>query len=301
MTLTIDGVIPIIPTPFREDETIDFSSLKSLIDFAVRSNAAAICLPAYGSEFYKLSDAERDDLVGAAISDCARRVPVVTQANHASPKIASEIAKQYERLGADIIGIALPRQFPVTDADLLRYCGRIAGSVSIPLLVQDFNPGGPTVSADFLCQLHQAHPNVRFAKLEEPLITTKLRQVFDRTGPSLGLLTGWGGMYLLDGFAAGSCGVMPGTAVCDLFARVWSISRGGGNPGMLFARMLPYINYSLQTFELFLAMEKHLLRRRGVIPDDRRRELTRTIDTSLWQRATQICDELLMLVEDQPE
>lgn len=294
----IDGVVPVIPTPFNENEEIDFAALQPLVDFAVRSHATAICLPAYGSEFYKLSDAERDDLVGSAIRANRRRVPTIAQANHVSSRIAAETAKRYEQYGADIISIALPRQFPVTDADMLRYCGRIAGAVSIPILIQDFNPGGPTVSADFLCQLHQAHPNICFAKLEEPLIVTKLKLVQDKVGASLGLVTGWGGMYLLDGIAAGSCGVMPGAAICDLFAKVWSIARNGGNANPLFAALLPYINFSLQTFELFLKMEKRILLKRGILQSEVCRDLTRTLDPSLAARSEQIIEDVLRLVAD---
>lgn len=296
MKPAINGVVPVIPSPFTDTEEIDFAALKSLIDFAVRSNAAAICLPAYGSEFYKLSDAERDELVATAILANAQRLPVIAQANHVSSKIAAEMAKRYALLGADIISIALPRQFPVTDADLLRYCGRIADASSIPLLIQDFNPGGPTVSADFLCRLHRSHPNVRFAKLEEPLITTKLKMIQDKVGPSLGLLTGWGGMYLLDGLESGSCGVMPGTAICDLFARIWSDARAGMNAAVLFSSILPYITFSLQTFELFLAMEKRILVKRGIIGSEARRDLTRTIDPALSHRAEQIINDILALV-----
>jgi 4-hydroxy-tetrahydrodipicolinate synthase len=295
----IDGVVPVIPTPFRQDEEVDLARLQRLIDFAVESAATAICLPAYGSEFYKLSDAERDELVAAAIRANNHRVPTIAQANHVSAKLAEETAKRYEKLGADIISIALPRQFPVTEVDLLRYCGRIADAVSVPLLIQDFNPGGPTVSADFLCQLHRSHQNIRFAKLEEPLIVTKLKLVQDKLGGEMGLLTGWGGMYLLDGLVAGSCGVMPGTAICDLFAQVWRQARSHGASN-LFASLLPYINFSLQTFELFLAMEKHILLRRGLLQSERRRDLTRTVDDALWSRSLQIIDEVLQLT-DRPQ
>jgi 4-hydroxy-tetrahydrodipicolinate synthase len=55
----LHGVVPVVPTPFRADESIDLEGLSACIDFAVRCGVCAVCLPAYASEFYKLTEAER--------------------------------------------------------------------------------------------------------------------------------------------------------------------------------------------------------------------------------------------------
>ena len=47
----IDGIVPIVPTPFASNEEIDSQSLRRLIDFAHAAGACAVCLPAYASEF----------------------------------------------------------------------------------------------------------------------------------------------------------------------------------------------------------------------------------------------------------
>ncbi len=296
MEIAIDGIVPVIPTPFDENEAIDFASLERLVDFAIDSHAAAICLPAYGSEFYKLSDAERESLIPIAVKRAGGRIPVIAQANHDSAKIAAQTARRFASLGADVIGVALPRRFPATDLDLLRYCGQIASAVSVPLLIQDFNPGGPTISADFLLQLHRQHANVKYVKLEEPLVAAKLRAVHDCVGEAVGMFTGWGGLYLIDGLSMGGCGAMPGTALCDLFARVWREEKENRAGGTLFANLLPYITFSLQTFELLLAMEKRVLVRRGIISSDIRRNVTRTLEPAILNRAEQILDRVLDLL-----
>jgi 4-hydroxy-tetrahydrodipicolinate synthase len=65
----VTGVVPVIPMPFLADEQIDQAALCRLIDFAVSCGVGAICLPAYGSEFYKLSDIERTE-VGGCKKNC---------------------------------------------------------------------------------------------------------------------------------------------------------------------------------------------------------------------------------------
>src|SRR5690242_16655855 len=63
----IDGIVPIIPTPFLGDDRPDWESLRGLVDFAHAAGACAICLPAYASEFYKLSEDERREALARAI------------------------------------------------------------------------------------------------------------------------------------------------------------------------------------------------------------------------------------------
>ena len=43
-------------------------------------------------------------------------------------------------------------------ADLLRHFDRILSAIDVPLVLQDFNPGGPTVSKSFIAKLHRQHP-----------------------------------------------------------------------------------------------------------------------------------------------
>jgi 4-hydroxy-tetrahydrodipicolinate synthase len=263
---SIDGVVPVIPIPFGDDESIDATSLRRTVDFVATQQMAAMCLPAYGSEFYKLSEGEREQVIGVAIDVNAGRIPVIAQANHGSSRIAAQLARHYESMGADLVSFAIPRQFGTSDGDLLRYCGRIADAVSCPVLIQDFNPGGPTIGPAFIGDLHGQHANFRYAKLEEPLIVDKVVRIRDQVGDAVGILEGWGGYYMLEAIPAGICGIMPGVPVCELLDRVYRARQAGQDDRAyeLFGSLLPFINFTLQDFELFLQVEKRLLVRRGL-------------------------------------
>jgi dihydrodipicolinate synthase/N-acetylneuraminate lyase len=80
-TFNINCVIPIIPTPFDEEESIDWSAFSRLLDFACEIDICAVYSLAYASEFYKLSDAERRQIIAKAVEQSDHRVPVVDQAN----------------------------------------------------------------------------------------------------------------------------------------------------------------------------------------------------------------------------
>src|SRR3982750_2559952 len=87
------GVVPIIPTPFTEKEEIDEDALRRLIDFAVSCEVEAACLPAYASEFYKLTDEEKLLVVKVAVDHSAGRIQIIAQSNHPSLKIAINLAE----------------------------------------------------------------------------------------------------------------------------------------------------------------------------------------------------------------
>ena len=266
----IDGVVPVIPTPFREDESIDFESLAGCVRFAREMKLSAVCLPAYGSEFYKLSEAERGQVVETAVEAADGKILVIAQSNHPAALNAAQIARENVARGADLISFALPRIFALPESDLLSYSRTVCSSVEIPVMIQDFNPSGNTIGPEFCRNLADQCPNFRYAKLEEPLMVTKLIAIRETTDDRVGVLEGWGGMYMMELVGSGICGLMPGLGMADLVQEIWRIAKSGSlEKAMdLFQQVLPHIVYSLQSMELFLWMEKDLLVCRGVIPAD---------------------------------
>jgi dihydrodipicolinate synthase/N-acetylneuraminate lyase len=271
----IDGIIPIIPTPFDHEEQIEWCALRQLLEFACSADVAGVCLPAYASEFYKLSVDECRGMIALAVEHVGGRVPVIAQANSVSAVHATALARFAQEAGVTAVAVAVPRQFAVRDQDLLRYFDRILTSIDIPLLMQDFNPGGPTVSPHFLAQLHRMHPHFRWVKLEEPMMASRVRAILDSTGGEVGVLEGWGGMYLLELVAAGVCGVMPGLGPADLLARVFRLAKNGHMQKAydIYQGVLPQIVFSLQNMELYHHAEKRLLAARGIIGECAVRDL----------------------------
>ena len=265
--LTIDGIVPIIPTPFNPDETPDWESLGGLIEFAIGAGAQAACLPAYASEFYKLSEDERRQAVAVAVRKSNGRIPVIAQVNYASTRLSIEAVRAARENGASGICCAVPRMFALSEADLTAHFHRILESVDLPFIIQDFNPGGASVSPAFIANLRRLHSNFRYVKLEEPLMAAKIEAISQETGGEIGVLEGWGGMFMLELVEAGITGVMPGLALTDILGRAYRLAKTGrrNEAHSAFERALPQIVFSLQNMELFHHAEKRLLAARGVL------------------------------------
>ena len=89
----LTGAVPIIPIPFDASENIDEEALRQLVEFALAKGFAGICVPAYLSEFYKLSDEERIRVVKIAVDQAAGRLLVIAQSNHGSSRLALAAAR----------------------------------------------------------------------------------------------------------------------------------------------------------------------------------------------------------------
>jgi 4-hydroxy-tetrahydrodipicolinate synthase len=169
------------------------------------------------------------------------------------------------------------------------------------VLVQDFYPGGSCVAGDFAVRLHQACPNFRYIKLEEPLAGAKVRDIVRATGGEVGVLEGWGGMYMMELISDGIVGLMPGLGVSDLLARVWDlVFRGEREVAMdIFQTVLPQLVFSLQNLEFWLFVEKQLLAARGIIDESSAfvRQATRVPEPAAIRQALWLNERILRTLD----
>ncbi|TAF72334.1 MAG: dihydrodipicolinate synthase family protein [Bacteroidetes bacterium] len=295
------GVIPIIPTPFTADEEVDEQALRNLVEFAISIGIKAACLPAYASEFYKLSDDEKLLVVKIAVDQAKGRMQIVAQSNSPSLKIAIKLAKANIAAGADVISLAVPRIFALPEVSIKQYLSEFFDAIpNTPVLIQDFNPGGSSISVKLIDDLRLKHPNFKYLKLEEPLCAPKFEDIIKTTNGSVGVLEGWGGLYLLELIPVGIAGVMPGLAVSDILQKVFTLRQKGETAKAfeIFERVMPQIFFSLQNMELFHYAEKELLIARGVLKNSIARKGAYIPDASTANYIKELNERILKLVED---
>ncbi|GAB3902825.1 dihydrodipicolinate synthase family protein [Larkinella knui] len=295
------GVVPIIPTPFTENEEIDEAALCRLVDFAIDGGIRAACLPAYASEFYKLTDDEKLQVVRVAVKHAAGRLKIVAQSNHPSLKVAIKLAQANIEAGANVISLAVPRIFSLPENSLKEYLSTFLQAIpDTPVLIQDFNPGGASISVGFIQNLMEENPNFKYLKLEEPLCAPKFESIISATNDQIGLFEGWGGLYMLELVPIGIRGVMPGLAVADILQKIFDLRSAGQTTKAfeLFEKVMPQIFFSLQNMELFHYAEKELLMARGVLSNSIARKAAYIPDPSSINYIRELNDRILTLVND---
>jgi 2-keto-3-deoxy-L-arabinonate dehydratase len=264
----LSGIIPILPTPFDNQGEVDLISLRNLVDFLIDRGVHGLGTLALGSESYKLTDTERGQIIRTVIAAARRQVPVVVGADHTGTTGAIQRCKESEALGADAVMVLPPYFIKPDQAGLFGHYAALSRAVSIPLIVQD-TPGltGLPMPISFLYKLASELERVEYVKIEEQASGPKISAVVREAGEQLKVLSGWGGLTILDSLRRGAIGCMPGADFAPSLVQVYKsfqagdISRANGH----FTAILPLMNFAAQSLDMLVIIAKVILFQQGVI------------------------------------
>jgi 2-keto-3-deoxy-L-arabinonate dehydratase len=292
--LRLNGITPVMATPFREDGSVDEASLRKEIDFSIEHGASAICGPGFGAEFYKLSDPERYRFAEVLVEQARRRVPVIISTGSGSVYSTIEFSKFAESLGADCLMVVPPQRVALPSSEVIHFFSQLCDAVPIPIMLQDADFTGAGLPANVFVDLANKHSNFLFAKLEVTLPGQKCAEIIRRSDGRLRVIYGLGGVAMLDGLAHGASAMMPGTAAIDVYVRIYKLFQEGkrAEAKTIFYRLLPYLTFALQHIEIAIWIEKRLLVKRGVIPNARMRRPTLFLDDEYEKQMEELTDEV---------
>jgi len=263
------GVIPIAPTIFNDDESLDLDGQRRSLDFLIDAGVDAICILANYSEQFSLSDHERDELLALALDHIAGRVPVIVTTSHYSARIAAERSRRAQEAGAAMVMLMPPYHgatLRVGGSDLRGYFGTVAGAIGIPIMVQDAPMSGTPLPPVLLAGLARSIPLVRYAKIESANAATSIRALIDLAGNALpGPFDGEEGITLIPDLEAGAVGTMPSAMIPEILGDVVRRWHGGDRAGAtdLWEAWLPMIHF--ENRQCGLRATKLLMREGGII------------------------------------
>ena len=275
MDAPLTGVVPVVPTVFRDDESVDLDGTVRVVDYLLDSRVDGLCLLANYSEQFSLTDAERDQLARVLLEHVAGRVPVIVTTSHYSARVAAARSRAARDMGAAMV-MLMPPFFGATitaaGPAVIEYFRQVAGAIDIPVMVQDA-PMSPTpLPVSLLTSLVKQVPQVQYAKIEVPQAADKLHSLVSTLGDSLpGPFDGEESVTLIPDLDAGAKGTMPSSMVP---AELGQIVRGylsGDRAGAVRAweDLLPLIHF--ENRQCGLRAQKILLAEGGVIACDRTR------------------------------
>lgn len=262
---SIHGVCPVIPTLFLATEQVDFDAMRGLIDAVVAMGVHGVTMFGMGSEFYKLADAERSRLLAFFVATVRGRAKTIVSVTAHSTLLACRQASEAEAAGADAL-MLLPPFFGGPDAaSLMGHLRAVVEAVRIPVVIQ-YAPEETKVSipaAIFLELAQEAGVEV-LVKVESKPAGPLISQL---TAGGMPVLVGKGGLGFFEGLERGAIGVMPGCSLADRFVAILDLYARGEKEQAFEAhnRIVPCLTYVDQSLEFFLAAEKYLLARRGMI------------------------------------
>jgi len=219
MTQPITGILPVVPTPFHDDGSLDLDGVRRVLDCTIDQGVDAICILANYSEQFVLSDQERHDVMRVSLEHVAGRVPMIVTVSHYYTGIVTERAKAAQAMGADMVMMMPPYHgagLRADDAGIFEHYRAVSDAISIPIMVQDAPISGVQLSVPLLAKMAKEIANVSYFKMEMPFAADKLAALIDAGGDDI--LGPWDGEEAATLFAdleAGCTATMTSALQCE--------------------------------------------------------------------------------------
>lgn len=300
-TAPLGGTIPILVTPFDPGDGIDEAQLAAELQHLERVGVRWVGI-GYGSEVHRLDEGEVADLVACAVDCTGGRLGVVGNAEVTGARAGVTAVRRMADAGAHAAMVRLSGLAGVAAAEIRALVAQVAADGGLPLVVQDApQHTGLQLSPELLAELLTEVPGVAAVKVEPAAPAPKISAVVAALGGRPGtILGGLGGVDVVHELERGAAGTMPGPAFPEVFAQLQSLVEDGDGAAArrLLARVLPFIVLGNRSFESFLVIQKHLLRRRGVLGEPRLRPPHAPVDPGLVAEVDELAtalglDELL--------
>jgi dihydrodipicolinate synthase/N-acetylneuraminate lyase len=260
------GIIPILATAFDSAGRIDERSFVRQVEMCVSDGVSAVAMFGLASEYYKLSDCERDRLARVTVDAAGGRVPVILSITPHARELAVAEARRFAAAGADALMVIPPSFLAPPEEAILSHVGAVANAVSLPVIVQ-YAPAhtGRTIEPSAFARLAEIYPNVAAVKIDMAPSAPFVAALRQASGERLALYVGYMGLDLPDAFDAGAAGCMPTASLARMYVEFWRLlgtDRRRG--GLSHTTAFPAIQFLMQSVEFLIACEKRLLVRRGI-------------------------------------
>ena len=300
------GVYAIPVTPFNDDLSVDWDSLRKCVEFSVEAGAHGIVVPVNASEGPFLTDTERKQVLKVAIEVVDGAVPVVGGVSGTSTTQSVDLTRNAAELGADSV-MAMPPN-GATSSIMWNHFAAIAEAGQLPVWIQNNKPpAGPIVPTDMMVRMLNEVEHVDYVKEESNLPGQVMTELFEKAGGAIrGVMGGMGGRYLVDEYRRGSCGTMPAGHITDAHARLWDALEAGGTDAdglqvvtdearYIWERMIPSLNFE---FMFGANAYKAAYWRRGIIKTPKTRiPANKLLDKFDYEELDRILDRMSDLLD----
>jgi 4-hydroxy-tetrahydrodipicolinate synthase len=278
LTSSIKGVIPIAPTPFHPDGTVDEKSLDRMTDFFLAAGSDGITILGQLGEAPKLDHQEAIDIARRVIK--RSNVPIIVGVSAPGFAAMRALTRDVMEIGAAGVMIAPPNTLR-TDDQIVTYYRQAAEAIGsdVPFVLQDYPLTFSVVMTPAVIRrIVVDNPSCVMLKHEDWPGLEKISTLrgFERDGSMrhIAILTGNGGLFLDFEMDRGTDGANTGYAFPEMLVDVVRLSAAGQRDQAhdLFDAHLPYLRYEQQQGPLGLAVRKYVLMRRGVLASDTQRK-----------------------------
>ncbi len=130
----LTGVIAFPTTPFKDDLSIDLEGLRQNLRHLMKHPVCAIVAAGGTGELFSLTPAEHRQVIEMTVSVSGGTVPVIAGVGF-NQRLASEMATDFERVGADGI-LVFPPYYPQAEEEgLFEYYASVGNATSLGMFI----------------------------------------------------------------------------------------------------------------------------------------------------------------------
>ncbi len=156
-----EGAGVALVTPFKEDGSVNFDSLRDLIEEQIAGGTDAIISCGTSGESSTMSHEEHLEVIRFTCEVVNGRIPVIAGTGSNCTAEAIHLSTGAEKAGADGILLVTPYYNKATQNGLIRHFTEIANSVSIPALLYHIpSRTGVTMAPETIVTLCRNVPNI---------------------------------------------------------------------------------------------------------------------------------------------
>ena len=271
----IRGILPIVHTPFRADDTLDEASLEREVQWAVEQGAHGYCTGMV-SELLRLTYEERIRLTHKLGELKPAGSTFIAGVGAESTQQALVYSREAEKAGADGVMAIPPVSTALPDGEVLTYFSTLADQIDLPIVVQDASAyvGRPISMGVYVELLDTFGPEKILFKPEAAPVGPNVSALREATGGRARIFDGSGGIALVDCYRRGITGTMPGMEFLPAIVALWNALEQGDEATIyrLYLPICALVTLQLQAgLDGFLATEKYILHRQGLFETPLRR------------------------------
>jgi 4-hydroxy-tetrahydrodipicolinate synthase len=156
--MEIKGIIPAMVTPFDEDEQLNLSALRQLVNHLINGGVHGLFPTGSQGEFYALR--EKQTVWDIVVEETQGRVPVYAGTGALTTNQVIALNKLAENAGVSAVSVLTPYFITPTEDELYYHYVAIADATYLPIILYN-NPGRTAInlSADLVARLAE-HPNI---------------------------------------------------------------------------------------------------------------------------------------------
>ena len=168
----LQGVLPVLATPFAASGEVDHESLRRLVRYVDRGGCRGVVFPGVASEFDFLTAEERTRALEVVAETVAGRLPIVVGASAPTAAEAGALAREGAARGAAAAMVMAPAAVGSATEPLVQFFRAVVAEAGIPIVLQNAPPPvGAGLPVETTLEVAARVPEIRFVKEE----TTALR------------------------------------------------------------------------------------------------------------------------------